>query len=459
MHLVNIEALIDGFDPAKVHREAIGILSKIGLKVPREDVREELLLKEGVKVVGERCLFDEDLVEGFAEELRGRVRTRKEQEEDFKLISSRWPFFYVEPETLQVKPLTVKALGDFTRLLDSLKEEGVMGSIPGWPQDVPPPMRPIMQYYIECRFSRSPGFPGATFQVEIMEFLREMADVMGQGFTIGIETFSPLVFGGNSLNIALHYRDELESVGLDPMPIMGVSAPMNFEAGWAQSVAENLGAYTALRLLGFKYVHPSFRLFPASMASGGIAFGSPEYFLLLLTRSEIHRFYNIPLGMAESMLTTAKLPDQHAATEKSVQTAYAALAGYRRFEGAGMLALDEIFSPQQLIVDIEIRDYIEKSVKWMGESEADIMELVMEGLDKGEFLSAELTVNRWREFYWIPKLFKQTSRAQWEERAKKVLDEAWEIARSKISTHEYELDGYRRRELERIVERAKLAFG
>ncbi len=444
------------FDVKKVHSDACRLLECVGIHVPSADLRERLEKTGKVKFSGERALLNGEVVEEFVEELRNRSSGNMGSEcKELVIFPSSWSFFYVDPISLEVKPYDKEHLKQFTKLVDSFRNMGVGGSAPGWVQDEPPLMRPIVSYYIQCRYSRGAHFPGIAYEIRVLKWMKEMGEVMGHDFGIGVETFSPLSFSGNSLDVLVYFSNEIREVGLDPMPIMGITAPLDRHAAWAQSVAENVGGYILLRLLGFERVYPSFRLFTGSMRSGVISFGAPEYALLLLMRIKVREFYNIPIGVAESMLTTAKLPDHHAATEKATLTLFAALVGYRVFEGAGTLSLDEIFSPQQFIIDMEVRDYIARILRGAGGmSNRDAIELVQEGLEDGNFLAAPFTASEWRNVYWCPRLFHQTPFSQWKKMPKRLLEDAWEIAREKIAEHDYELDGDKVRELEAIVQKA-----
>jgi trimethylamine:corrinoid methyltransferase-like protein len=197
------------------------------------------------------------------------------------------------------------------------------------------------------------------------------------------------------------------------------------------------------------------------MRSGLAAFGAPEYLVALLSRRRVREFYHLPCAYSETMMTDAKCPDQQAAAEKAVLSACAAMAGFRAFESAGSLFIDEIFSPQQLLVDIEIKDYIQHALSGARRERSidEIQELVSEGLDGNGFLGAPNTVDNWRSFYWRPSLYLQTSRSNWQLAPRKVLDAAWESARAKISAHTYELGGEKLRGLEEILAEACEAFG
>jgi len=453
--------LLRGFVVSKVHSDALKLLSQVGLEINDEALRKQLIATGKAKETGNRISLDEETVEEFAEELRERSLSVNSAEGDshkrqrFTVSVSGWPMFFVEPKSNDLKPFSADALIEYTRLVDAFREDGVGGSAPGTPQDVPPKIRQLLQYYIECRYSRGAGFPGCIGDVQVMEFMIEMAKAMRHPIGVGVEPFSPLTFEGNSVKVALRFQEQVKWIGLDTMPILGISAPLNWHSGWAQSVAENLGGYTIFRLLGFEHIYPSFRLFPGSMKSATIAFGSPEFLLALLMRSQIRQFYGQSIGDAESLHTMAKLPDAHALAEKSTQTAFAALLGHRSFSAAGVLAIDEVFSPQQLVIDLEIRDYVERLIQGADVNTEDCLSLVSEGLQNHCFLMTQRTMESWRDFFWLPKIFLQTSRAQWQQSPRSVLEDAWSLAQERLKKHHYELDPDRRRALDAIVQKAK----
>jgi len=446
--MMNVISTLERFDPQRVHKDAVRILCEMGFKVPDEKIRDQLGQRLTVK--GERVFFGEEIVEEFTREIRtAEVRLSKLEDGKLIIFPSGWSPYFVDPETLEIKPYDTKTLSDFAKLVCSLTDDGVVaGGVPGFPLDVPSQLQFITQYYINCLYNTKPSAPGTAYTPEIMEFLIEMAEVMGHQIGVGVQPISPLTLAGSSVEVAIEFSHRDVEIWLDPMPMMGISAPLDWYAAWAQAVAENLGSYIMLRILGLKKIGLSLRLFPASMLSGMIFFGSPQYLTSLLTRKKVREFYNLSSPGAESMLTLAKLPDPQAAAEKGIQMALAAMAGFRTFEGAGTLAIDEVFSPQQLMIDIEIKNYVENILKELsGEmsTSEDMIQLVREGLE-GSFLSAGTTFDRWRSFYWLPSLFDQTSRAKWEGNKRKILDRAWESAQERISKYEYELEGDKRRE-------------
>ena len=82
--------LIEGFDVERVEREAKRILSRIGLIVPREDLRERLKRMGKVKVEGKKVLISESLFDQFAQEIRKRSPgAEAEEREDLFIFAWR----------------------------------------------------------------------------------------------------------------------------------------------------------------------------------------------------------------------------------------------------------------------------------------------------------------------------------------------------------------------------------
>lgn len=449
--------LIEGFDVKKVENIARMVLAKIGLRVPREDLREELRVTGKVIIDGERVLIPERVYDAYLEKIEKGEKKEKEGKKSNTLFiyASEWPFFFVDPLDLRLRPFDKKHLIAYTRLLDSFYNTDVGGTVPGRVQDEPPPLREIVTYYISCRYSRSARFP-LVGDENIFQWMRAIAEVMGHELYTTVYVFSPLGFYGNSLNLAIRFKELFKGVGIASMPILGISAPLEWHTAWGQAVAEALGGCILLKLLGFETVSFDINIYSGSMESGAVVFGSPEHLLCALTRAKVREFFRITYDSVEAMLTTAMSPGPQACAEKASLTTISALAGFRKIEGAGTLGIDEIFSPQQFMLDIEIKGYVERLLRGLElEDIENCLELIQEGLTDTHFLSAPWTLKQWRRFFWRPSLFHQLKVPQWMSRSKGTLEEAWEKAKARIEEHNYELEPSMVKDLDKIIERAR----
>jgi hypothetical protein len=83
--------------------------------------------------------------------------------------------------------------------------------------------------------------------------------------------------------------------------------------------------------------------------------------------------------------TWAKRAGVQAAVEKSTLMMAGALNGASYFDGLGTLSLDEVFSPVQLVLDIEIMNHVSRVVAGMSVDAmpSDLCGMIAEGLDRG----------------------------------------------------------------------------
>jgi trimethylamine:corrinoid methyltransferase-like protein len=154
----------------------------------------------------------------------------------------------------------------------------------------------------------------------------------------------------------------------------------------------------------------------------------------------------------------AKLPDCQSAAEKAAILMAGAGLGARWFTGAGMLSLDEIFSPEQLLVDCEIRDWVQRAVHGVELGEAavpDWVEEIRAGLSGG-FMNRDSSLDHYREQAWYPKWFQRGAIGPWNEKGQPRLSDALRIeVKRRIAAHRYELDGERRAAIETIYRAAQ----
>ena len=83
-------------------------------------------------------------------------------------------------------------------------------------------------------------------------------------------------------------------------------------------------------------------------------YGTPEYTRATAYEIELCNYYRIP-KVAKSLSTTSKEPDSHAASEISVHTLFAALAGARAFRCAGLVKSKFIGGTNKELIILEIK--------------------------------------------------------------------------------------------------------
>ncbi|MHC4591687.1 MAG: trimethylamine methyltransferase family protein [Planctomycetota bacterium] len=451
---------VTAFDVESVWENACRILEGAGLVVLNPSIRERLagmLPCEGGRI---------RLPRGLMRRCLGEIRDRSGAEPSpspgtpITIGNSDLNVSYLDPRTDENRPYETATVVQHAKLAFQLTEEGLLaGGVTGVPQDVPPRLQFVAGAYLDAVYNPRPSSHTLALDPEQFSFLLEIADLFGLPHVLCTEMISPLRFAGGSVDIAFEWLDRGHEimVGVDPMPMLGVTAPADWHMGWAQSVAENLGSYIIFREAGFERVAlPSFRLFVPNMRVGTIYFSSPKHLTALLTRRKVREFFGLATSSAELMLVTAKRADAQAAAEKMAGAMLGKLYGFAHLEGAGGLWLDEIFSPVQLIIDLEIRNYVNSLDPQLAGSAEDVLEVMERGLTGGGFLDDPLTLDAFEDYIWRPGLFDLSPRGGWT--GPSVHERARDIAEARAAQYSYELTDERREELERIMVRARRAL-
>jgi trimethylamine:corrinoid methyltransferase-like protein len=444
------------FDVDRVWLDAKRLLREVGLHVesPRllEAARGDLI------VDGSRVKIPERVSDEMLASLRSRFACSPNAQggPTVDIFNNGVHFRYLDPETDEEMPWTVSALAEHFRFILQLGVEGVFrGGLPGYPVDVSGPLQFLFCYYLNCLYNPNPGSQGLCADLRPAEYCIEIAELMGQTHGFCVEPISPMNLTGGSVDVALKLFRPGMWVVVDPMPVMGVTAPLDWHAAWAQSVAENVGACILLRACGIEDCGPSFRLFLPNFANGLAYFASPLHLTGLLTRRKVREYFGMTVDSGELMLASSHRPDQQAAAEKMAGCLAGALHGIKYLEGAGSLNIDVVFSARQLMVDLEIRDFVRSMAASIEPSSVDAVSEVREGIAAGSFLESDLTLAAYGQYGWKPNLFEigtPSASPLWE-RAKKA------NVKERAEAYAYELRDERREELERVMERARAELG
>jgi len=452
----------------KIEEAAMRILEGVGIAVLDDGVRERLL-SCGFPAKGDRILVERNLVRKFLEaERKSNGNKYSEQPQPINIRSSQinisvsgYPQHVHDIETDKIVPFTTERLIEAAKLVDVLSSRGVSSSPPGFPTDVPPPLQPVMQYWIAAVYSRQKHRARDAKSVESYPYVMDMAEVMGNPIgNLPIYVFSPLTLGGESLKCVLKFRERLSSFSVSDMPSIGCTAPINIGDAAALAAAEVIGSVILVREVVDLPVSWHIRLCSIDLHSMAMVLGSPEDFLLQLANPEINAYFH-GTGWHQSFSyvhTNAKLPGPQACAEKASLMTAGALLGARSFGVAGTLSLDEVFSPEQLLYDVEIKDHVQRVVQGI-DADCDperCLRDVREAMENRLFAATNATVENYRDFYWFPKLFEREFLAAWQgEGSVTIREKAHEMIRELLSRYDYELDPKLRSDLDRILARAK----
>lgn len=448
----------------QIEQTVYRLLEHVGIAV-LDSKLEEVLLARGFKRRNGRVVIDRNIVSEFIEEERKRNQNKFSDKP--KLIESddyqigvyiiEYAQWVHDINTDKIVPFDTNRLIEATKLLDMLSIVGV----PGCPTDVHPLVQPIVQYYISAKYSRYGKRRVDAKSAKTLRYIIEMGEILGDPLKgLPIYVFSPLTLGSESLKCVLEFGDKISYVNVSNMPSVGVTAPINIGDAFALSAAEVIGCSILLREIINLPISWNLEVLPIDLRTLAMVFGSPENFLLQLATAEVNAYFHGTewYPYAGNIHTNAKLPGAQSCAEKSSLMTAGALLGARMFGSVGLLSLDEVFSAEQLIYDLEIRDHVQRLVKGL-DTDCDpdrCINDVQNAIDGRSFVALETTLENYRQFYWHPKIFDRQFLSAWEgQGARSNREKAHALIKELINKHEYILDPQTLGELDKIVAKAK----
>jgi trimethylamine:corrinoid methyltransferase-like protein len=129
---------------------------------------------------------------------------------------------------------------------------------------------------------------------------------------------------------------------------------------------------------------------------------------------------------------------------------------------ARTLSLDDIFIPEQLLIDCEIRNWVQRAIQgiWLGEEvDGDWLAEMKAGVESG-FMTLDSTLDNYKRGMWFPRRFERRPLAPWMNAGQPQFSTLLKAeVRRRIAAHNFELDPARRQEIEKIYLSAEKAVG
>ncbi len=459
---------------------AFRLLKNVGLTVAHDSFLDNVRNAPGIKIDGHKVRFEESLVKENWEKIvsrskpspRAPKKTRTEVE--WQVSTGGYSINVIDIETDAIRPATCKDLRDLIKLAHSL---GIGGDWPVTPQDLPPLMRDIAVFKI-C-WESSDSIRVMDYQDERQApYVYEMHQVMGKSFTVLLCMPQNLMIDPNTISAFLKFHPLWKKGGdinfsvLD-YQMLGILKPITVTGCATLTLANRLGLHTL-----FKLFDPELEL-PVGAGGGGPsdlrgacwAWGHPRGHLLHFLSSRIMPrlvgwepdSYEVGSVLLESSSCAA---DAQAAIERMGVAMVAAMQGARRFGGAGNLCVDDLFSGTQLVIDVEIVDYVREVIESF-DPHPDILSTdnlyeTIESVCLGKelFISCDDTVRKFRNILPSSNRLIREKLASWLSHKKLLVDRAKEEAVERIRNQEpFHLTADKQKQLDEIYERAEAELG
>jgi trimethylamine--corrinoid protein Co-methyltransferase len=333
-------------------------------------------------------------------------------------------------------------------------------------QDTPAEVRPLHE--LEAAFTHTTKHiqPETIITEPIAKYAVEMGAAITGGrqelrkhpiFSVMQCATDPLGQDKGSLEASLVAAEAGIPTGFMPMPMCCATAPATLAGNLVITTVDSLSPLVLIQI-----AHPGAPVFFAAaptamdLRTGGYTGGGPEDHLLAIAFNQICDFYHIPLSMG-AFATGAKEPDWQAAVDNSLAGFMPVLSHTALLTGVGLLNGSQILSYQQMIMDCEIYNIIEKIAAGITVNAETLAVDIIKKVGVGGNFLAEKHTRKHMHNIWQPTVFDRSPYDAWEAGGKKgSFHKATEKAKWILGNHKpIPLESALQAELKRIIRAAE----
>jgi trimethylamine--corrinoid protein Co-methyltransferase len=344
-----------------IHDSALRVLKETGVLIESEELLA-LVGESGGEpdLQAQRIRFSPTWVEQFIADADKYDWTSHQP--SFHCSAGIYQGLCLDPETDELKPFTEETLRDYIRVGHGLAEIGSVGllGLPFVPEWMPAAYTPLAEKLYAWKHRAHPDgtvqFTGLCPYLEEMyaryaeETGRSLSDVFGAtGYLL-----TPLRLARSECEQLLHFRSRGLRMGIGHMLSLGISTPVTIAGAAVLKLAESLFLSILRHALwgdrgfsvgGFGVV--------GDMRSARSMGGRPEGSTIGIVLGQVARWYGVRSGGGGG-LSDAKEPSPQAGMQKALAAAIAVCTCGSAGLDAGLLSLDEINSPEQMVHDAEL---------------------------------------------------------------------------------------------------------
>lgn len=419
-----------------IHQGALRILSELGMIIRHAALLRELA-ERGLPVdVANECIR---FPEQYVDEALATIEPYDWEQHipSISATASIYAGMYHDPRSGQLVPWNEERMRHyfaFARSLPQINNVGMLGCR-GLPAHLAH-LEPLYERYYCWKFGVSPF--GSIQRTDLCPYLLAMYETwataqqqpVSEFFHAQVYLGSPLHLGYHEAEQLLYFRQRGLRVNIgSSMMSMGASAPVTIAGAVTLNLAEQLALYLLNRVLyGERQLHVGASISIFDMRAMTRPFGCPEIAITNVLTAQLARRYRASFS-GHAGLTDAKLPTCEAGVQKTLTAVPTLLAGGSLWMDAGLLSMDEVCSPIQLLLDCELLTALQQFIRPLHINEeriglATILEVGVGGL----FLDCEHTLKYFREEHWYPQIWSRKMLNAWQEDgAKTDVDRAREI--------------------------------
>ena len=452
----------------KIADDAFEILERVGVKILDEPLSQKLKSK-GFKFQGKSVLIPKEESRKFLSKLQHRTLEKAKSEEkesfpvEFSFSLNGYSDNIENHLNGEISLFDTPKLIEATKFCNSIiKDYGYQATMPGIAHDIHPDLIPLMSCKIGAQYIEG-GWGPDVYSIKIIPYMLEMCEVMNTRIDqVFIFMVNPLTLAGESFRIALELKDSVDFVKVRTLPTLGVSTPLDIPAALSLSMAEVFGGAFVFEELSGVTTDILVSLFPFDFHDLNVMYGSVEKQVLVFMTQEL----NVKLGFTTEaaakkkvdLTNLAKKSDFQSIMDNAQTITAGVISGGRSFKSSGCLSCGEIFSPIQMVADLEMMERAKILINGMNmtSGDEDICDKIRCEENKN-FFESEQTLYHHREYIWYPKFYDRSPLGTWKAKGmpdvrSRIIDY---IEKARQNKNTYRLDDFRFTALEKIYEKAK----
>lgn len=469
------------------------LLWKHGIEVEHDRLLADLAGQDGLVIDGHTVRIRPDFFEHhWADPLTLNERRRAGQHVEeliprpcskLTIDAGAWSLNVIDWRDGQRRPATVADLAESCRVVEAVGSSSYRPMEdphhPGiyclTPQDVPVMLRDIVTY--KTCFENARTIRGARYSnPEQLPFIEQMCHLMGETLRLLVLVSGPPI-RLSPVNVQNIYDSRRRGfcwpIWLIGYGVPGIGSPARLSASAAMVLAQHYGAAVLLRC-AFPdrpvraYANPGYA---PDFQHCNYALGAPHTFVYDLVNLHL---VNALAGVdpAEQAIAPVDMGlwtgacdvDAQAAAEKASLAMIGALLGVNHYSMAGALAVDDLFSLEQFMIDRQIVTHARDTVAAAGPSEVlastdDLRDELASAFDGEEFLTLPSTLDVMRTLFRPGAMFEHRKLASWVTAgATSIREKAHRQIADALAASDFALDDERQDALNEIYRQARDAL-
>ena len=418
----NILMLMSEPEKIKLHEAVLEILAKIGISVEHKAILKKLS-EFGAEVNMEKQLakFPKNLIQKY---LDNAVKYDWDNAEAY--VDAEPGIFmgsYLNPETGKYENWSEKIIKNYVKLAKHLPNIGRVEMICCPVSSVPGEIHTLYSKYLNWKYDMT--INSSILDTALCPFIEEFfsiraASVGGKikdlmhGYVFMI---SPLRFPRTEAEQFVFCAEKGYGCGIGKMISIGGSGPVTIAGTVAVHLAENIFTCVLQHIYyGKKNLAFGCSISPLDMKRASFCYGRPEKTIANIIYGQMAVYFGASfLGGAGQ--ADAKNPGSEAASQKLL-TALPQLMHFKNTQiRPGLLSVDEVNSPIQLILDNEVVGALKRIIKPVVIDEDTLaLDTIVEAGHGGLFTDKMHTAEHFREELWETKLWSGDLFSGWAEK-------------------------------------------